>query len=142
MTTLFSPQSKGCVHSRKKVAPLITTLFLTSIKGVCAFNEECGAPSPCFPIKGGGEPHFGFFTFWGGRNSCSSLSQPLLRHVFEFVRSSLLVCLRVRGARALRLLGVRVLVLGGRRSVLVFFGIRRLRLRLHVCLRVRCLLLD
>ena len=62
--------------------------------------------------------------------------------MFEFVRSSLLGCLRVRGARALRLLGVRVLVLGGRRSVLVFFGIRRLRLRLHVCLRVRCLLLD
>ena len=76
MTTLFSPQSKGCVHSRKKVAPLITTLFLTSIKGVCAFNEECGAPSPCFPIKGGGEPHFGFFTFWEGKLLLFLISTP------------------------------------------------------------------
>ena len=76
MTTLFSPQSKGCVHSRKKVAPLITTLFLTSIKGVCAFNEECGAPSPCFPIKGGGEPHFGFLHFLGGKLLLFLISTP------------------------------------------------------------------
>ena len=76
MTTLFSPQSKGCVHSRKKVAPLITTLFLTSIKGVCAFNEECGAPSPCFPIKGGGEPHFGCFTFGEGKLLLFVISTP------------------------------------------------------------------
>ena len=59
-----------------------------------------------------------------------------------FVRSSLPMCLRVRGARAPRLLGVRVLVLGGRHSVLVFFGIRHLRLRLHVHSRVRCSLLH
>ena len=84
MTTLFSPQSKGCVHSRKKVAPLITTLFLTSIKGVCAFNEECGAPSPCFPIKGGGEPQFGFFTFWEGE----TLALPYLNPFFVTCSSS------------------------------------------------------
>ena len=66
----------------------MTTLF--SLKGMCAFNEECGTPSPCFPIKGGGEPHFWAFTFLG-TNSCSSLAHtrsfPLLRHMF--VRSSL-----------------------------------------------------
>ena len=43
------------------------------------------------------------------------------------VCSSLLVCLRVRGARA------RWLMLGAR-----LFGIRRLRLLLHVCSRVQC----
>ena len=94
--------------------PSMSTLF--SLKGMCAFKEECGTPSPCLPIKGG-EPHFLVFTIWG-RNSCSSLphtpSFPVLHHVFVSVRLSLPVCLRVRGARAPRLLGVRVLVLGAR----------------------------
>ena len=47
-----------------KVVPLMTTLF--SLKGMCAFKEECGTPSPCFRIKGGGEPHFLVYTILGG----------------------------------------------------------------------------
>ena len=95
MTTLFSPQSKGCVHSRKKVAPLITTLFLTSIKGVCAFNEECGAPSPCFPIKGGGEPHFWVFTFWEGETLALPYLNPFIPPSSSRVRVRAFVVARV-----------------------------------------------
>ena len=50
---------------------------------MCAFNEECGAPSPCFPIKGGGEPHFVREKLLLFLISTSSF--PLLRHVFAFV---------------------------------------------------------
>ena len=143
MTTLFFSQSKGCVHSRKKVEPLMKTLF--SLKGMCAFNEECGAPSPCFPIKGGGEPHFWVFTFWEGETLALPYLNPFIPPSSSRVRVRAFVVARVlaslwcscsssswcSSARA-----------RGRRSMLAFFGIRRLRLRLHVCLRVRCLLLD
>ena len=115
---------------------------------MCAFKTKYGAPSPCFPIKGGrGAPvlvlhHFGGETL--APPSSPSLSCASILHVCVRVLMclSLLECLQVRGARAPRLLGVRVLMLSNRRSMLVFFNSCRLRLRLHVRSVVRCSLLD
>ena len=69
------------------------TLF--SLKGMCAFNEECGAPSPCFPIKGGGEPHFWVFTFWEGETLALPYLNPFIPPSSSRVRVRAFVVARV-----------------------------------------------
>ena len=89
------------------------TLFST--KGMCAFKEEGGAfndnpflterdvciqwrmwhPSPCFPIKGGGEPHFWVFTFWKGETLPLSYLNPFIPPFSSRVRVRAFVVARV-----------------------------------------------
>ena len=61
----------------------MTTLF--SLKGMCAFNEECGAPSPFFPIRGG-EPPFWVFTFWEGETLALPYLNPFILPCLSRVR--------------------------------------------------------